>query len=144
MFSSLDPRDSFSMFNVAKLTRLADIYDAYFSNANGATIKNQLGTSILRVRRVDDFISYHDLISLAIKMVKTKRHVAFPLVYRIIELALLLPVATTSVERAFSTMNIIKIVLRNKIGDEWLNDLMICYTERERDLEDLMMKKIMK
>jgi hypothetical protein len=113
---------------VAKLTRLADIYDADFSNANRATINNQLGTSILRVRRVDDFISCHDLRSLAIKMVKTKRHVASPLVFRIIELALLLPVATTSVERAFSTMNIIKIVLRNKIGDEWLNDLMIFYT----------------
>ena len=32
-----------------------------------------------------------------------------------------------SVERVFSSMNIVKIDLRNKIDDDWLNDLMICY-----------------
>jgi hypothetical protein len=55
----------------------------------------------------------------------------FPLVYRLIELALLLPVATAMVERAFSTMKIIKTELRNKMGDYWLNDLMVIYIERE-------------
>jgi RNase adaptor protein for sRNA GlmZ degradation len=28
-------------------------------------------------------------------------------------------------------MSIIKTDLRNKMDDEWLNDLMICYTEKE-------------
>ena len=28
-------------------------------------------------------------------------------------------------------MSIIKIDLRSKMGDEWLNDLMICYNEKE-------------
>ena len=37
----------------------------------------------------------------------------------------------SSVERVFSAMNIIKSDLRNKIGDDWLNDLMICYVEKE-------------
>jgi hypothetical protein len=49
------------------------------------------------------------------------------LIYRLIELALILPVATTSVERAFSAMNIIKTELRNKTGDEWLNHRMVRY-----------------
>jgi RNase adaptor protein for sRNA GlmZ degradation len=40
-------------------------------------------------------------------------------------------VATASVERIFSAMSIIKTDLRNKMDDEWLNDLMICYTEKE-------------
>jgi hypothetical protein len=48
-----------------------------------------------------------------------------------ITLALTLPVATASVERVFSTIKIIKSDLRNKIGDDWLNDLMICYVEKE-------------
>ena len=52
-------------------------------------------------------------------------------VYHLIELILILPVATTSVERIFSALNIIKTDLRNKMGDEWLNDLMICYTEKD-------------
>ena len=91
----------------------------------------QLETFILHVRRVDAFRSCNDFASLATKLVETKRHLAFPLVYRIIELALLLPVAAASVERAFSAMNIIKIELRNRMGDEWLNDLALCYIEKE-------------
>jgi hypothetical protein len=51
--------------------------------------------------------------------------------YRIIELTLLLPVVTATVERAFSAMKIIKTELRNKMTDGWLNDLMMCYIERE-------------
>jgi hypothetical protein len=65
-------------------------------------------------------------------MFELERHMMFPLVYRLIELALLLPVATTSVERAFSAMKIIKTELRNKMSDGWLNDLMVCcYIERQ-------------
>jgi hypothetical protein len=40
-------------------------------------------------------------------------------------------VATTSIERAFSAMNIIKTDLRNRMGDEWFNDLALCYIEKE-------------
>jgi hypothetical protein len=53
------------------------------------------------------------------------------LVYWLIELASLLPIAMTTVERAFSAMKIIKTELRNKMGDCWLNDLMVIYIERE-------------
>jgi hypothetical protein len=44
---------------------------------------------------------------------------------------LLLPVATATVERSFSAMNIIKIDLHNRMSDEWLNDLILCYIEKE-------------
>jgi len=83
------------------------------------------------MRRVDLFKDCQDFSSLAMKMVEHERHIAFPLVYRLIELALLLPVATASVERAFSAMNIIKTDLRNRMADEWLNDLLLCYIEKE-------------
>jgi hypothetical protein len=46
-------------------------------------------------------------------------------------LALILPVATATVERAFSAMKIIKIDLQNKMGDEWMSLCMICYIERD-------------
>jgi hypothetical protein len=74
------------------------------------------------VRRIDDYRACHDFASLAIKLVENKARPAFPLVYRNIELALILPVATAWVERAFSTMNIIKTNLRNRMNDEWLKD----------------------
>jgi hypothetical protein len=64
-------------------------------------------------------------------MVELKRHIVFPLVYHLIELALVLPVVTALVERAFSAMKIIKTKLRNKMSDGWLNDLMVVYIERE-------------
>ena len=64
-------------------------------------------------------------------MVKSERDITFPLVYRLIKLALLLPVATATVERAFSAMNIIKTNLCNRMSDEWLNDLILCYIEKE-------------
>lgn len=75
------------------------------------------------------------------KMVETEKHLVFPLVYKLIELALILPVSTASVERAFSAMKIIKSKLRNKMKNDWFNDLMICYTEweifRELDSDDI-------
>jgi hypothetical protein len=47
-------------------------------------------------------------------------------------------VSTASVERTFSSMNIIKRELGNKIEDDWMNDLMVCYTEKEifKSLDD--------
>jgi hypothetical protein len=91
----------------------------------------RLLTFIVHVRRVDEFKACHDLASLAKAIVQIGRDTVFPLVYRLIELALLLPVATATVERAFSAMKIIKTELRNKMGDYWLNDLMVIYTERK-------------
>ena len=35
----------------------------------------------------------------------------------------------TSLERVFSTMNIIKSCLRNKIGDDFMNNCLIAYIE---------------
>jgi hypothetical protein len=138
-FSCLDPKNSFSKFDVDKLARLADIYDADFSNDDRGIIKEQLQTYVIHVKRHASFSTCEDVQSLAMKMVETEKHLVFPLVYKLIELALILPVSTASVERAFSAMNIIKSNLRNKINDDWFNDLMICYTEREifKSLEDI-------
>jgi hypothetical protein len=83
------------------------------------------------MRRVEEFKACYDLASLSKTMVHLERHIAFPLVYRLIELVLLLPVATATVERAFPAMKIIKTELRNKMTHGWLNDLMLCYIERE-------------
>ena len=83
------------------------------------------------MRRSPDFLTCQSLSVLATKLVQTRHHLTFPLVYRLIELALILPVATAQVERVFSAMNIIKTDLRNKMCDDWLNDLMICFVERE-------------
>jgi hypothetical protein len=46
-------------------------------------------------------------------------------------LLLTLPVSTATTERVFSTMNIIKTRLRNKIEDEFLTDSLKLFIEKE-------------
>ena len=53
------------------------------------------------------------------------------MVYLLVILALILLVAITIVERAFSIMNIIKNRLRNQIGDQWMNDYLVTYIEKD-------------
>ncbi|CAN1127123.1 hypothetical protein LINPERHAP2_LOCUS3832 [Linum perenne] len=64
-------------------------------------------------------------------MVETEKHNVYPLVYLLIQLTLILSVATASVERAFSAMSYIKNKLRNRMGDQWLNDTLVVYIERD-------------
>ena len=137
-FSCLDPKNAFSKFDVDKLAGLAETYCGDFSSGDRAIIRDQLQTYIIHVRRLHAFSSCKDIESLAAKMVETEKHLVFPLVYKLIELALILPVSTASVERAFSAMKIIKSKLRNKMNNDWFNHLMICYTEREifKELDD--------
>uniref|UniRef100_A0A8R7V0Q9 DUF4371 domain-containing protein n=1 Tax=Triticum urartu TaxID=4572 RepID=A0A8R7V0Q9_TRIUA len=128
----LDPRSSFANFDEDKLIQLAQMYVDDFSIYEiSFVLRNQLENFIADVRAYPSFVSCNDLGSLAVKMVQTDRHIVLPLVYRLIELALILPVATASVERAFSAISIIKTELRNKMGDDWLNYSMVCNIERE-------------
>jgi hypothetical protein len=126
-FFCLDPRNSFSKFDVDKIAWIADIYYDDFSFDDRKTIKDQLQTFIIHVQRIKKLKACYDLASLSKTMVQLERQIVFPLVYHIIELALLLPEATATVERALSAMKIIKTELRNKMIDGWLNDLMVCY-----------------
>lgn len=129
--SCLDPRDSFSRFNTEKLIRLAQFYSDDFSWTERQELAQELDTYIDDVRIDSRFSDLHNLGDLAKKLIETLKSSIFPCVYRMIELALLLPVATASVERVFSAMNIVKKDLRNKMGDEWMNDSMVVYIERD-------------
>ena len=57
-------------------------------------------------------------------MVETKKkYKVYPLVYLLITLAnLVLPVATVTVERVFSGMNIVRNHLHNRMRDQLMND----------------------
>ena len=53
------------------------------------------------------------------------------LINRLIRLVLTLPVSTTTTERAFLAMKLLKTRLRNRMEDEFLADNMIVYIEKE-------------
>ncbi|TVU39404.1 hypothetical protein EJB05_12821, partial [Eragrostis curvula] len=55
-FSCLDPRDSFSRFDIDKLARLTEIYDKDFSDDDRSYIRDQLELFLVHVSRVDDFV----------------------------------------------------------------------------------------
>ena len=63
-------------------------------------------------------------------MIEMKNDVLYPLVYSIVTLALILPIATTTVERVFSVMNIIKSWLQNRMRDQWMYDCLVTYIEK--------------
>ena len=86
-----------------KLTRITQIYCDDFSNSDQKDAKAQFEIYYSR-EKTYEFRVCHDLAIRAVKMVELEieGHVVFPLVYHLIEFALLLlPVVTTSVERAF-------------------------------------------
>ena len=60
-----------------------------------------------------------------------KKNVSYPLFYLLVTLALILLVATATVEKAFSVMNIIKNRLRNRIRDQSMNDCLVTYIEKD-------------
>jgi hypothetical protein len=111
--------------------RHAKIYAADFDVGDLLLLPNQLRGFVSRARRTQEFLGCTELGKVAEMMVKTKMNTSYGLVYRLIELILILPMATTSVERIFFAMSCMKTDLHNKMGDEWLNNLMIYYTEKE-------------
>ncbi|XP_057785824.1 uncharacterized protein LOC131003323 [Salvia miltiorrhiza] len=127
----LDPRNSFSQFDINQLMRFTTWYPEDFSTGDCLCLQQQLRNFIAFVRHHPRFSTITDLGSFAQEMVQSGNHLIFQLVYRMIELTLVLPVATASVERAFSAMKIVKSDLRNRMQDEWMNDSLIVYIEKD-------------
>ena len=83
------------------------------------------------MQSIEEFPLFRGIGQLVEKMVEMKNNVSCLLVYSLVTLALILLVATATIERAFSTMNIIKNRLRNQIGDQWMNDCLVTYIEKD-------------
>ena len=113
------------------MVRLAELYPKEFSSVELLVLHDQLDTYIVDMRSSNDFAKLNGISDLAKKMVETGRNKVYPLVYLLLTLALILPVATATVERVFSAMNIVKNRLRNRMGDEWMKNSLIVYIEKD-------------
>ncbi|XP_042035311.1 zinc finger MYM-type protein 1-like [Salvia splendens] len=129
--SCLSPKSSFVAFNKSKLIELAHCYPLEFSEVSFRLLDKQLETYIPDMRSHEEFSNLESIGDLSQRLVATGRHIVYPLVYLLVKLALVLPVATASVERYFSAMKNVKSRLRNKMGDSWMNDCLVTYIERE-------------
>ncbi|GMP95388.1 hypothetical protein CsSME_00044462 [Camellia sinensis var. sinensis] len=127
----LNPSKSFFAFDKNKLIRLVEFYPYDFSATDLMVLDIQLQNYIVDMRLSEDFLELKGVGDLAIKLVETDKHVIYPLVYLLVKLALTLPVVTATVERSFSAMKYIKSNLRNRMGDQWMNDCLVTYIERD-------------
>ncbi|XP_048498209.1 uncharacterized protein LOC125496715 [Beta vulgaris subsp. vulgaris] len=127
----LSPKGNFSSFDKENILKLASFYPEEFSSVDVMTLELQLDVFMDNMLSDERFCGLQDLNSLSMMLVKTKRHENFPLVYFLIKLMLILLVATTSVERVFSAMTCVKIKLRNSMGDQFMNDCLVTFIEKE-------------
>ncbi|XP_057471947.1 uncharacterized protein LOC130760580 [Actinidia eriantha] len=128
----LSPTDLFSAFDKEKLICLASFYPNDFSTHECMVLEDQLDSYVYDMCHSSDFVGLRGLGELAQKLVQTKRSAVYPLIYRFLKLALILPVATASVERAFLALKIVKSRLHNRMGDQFLNDSLLVYIENKR------------
>ncbi|KAL7596703.1 hypothetical protein Lser_V15G29697 [Lactuca serriola] len=128
---ALSPCDSFAQFDKSKLLKLGKLYKYDFDNSDMIDLEGQLEIFYHSCIKDERFTSLKGISNLSRLMVSTGKHRSYPLVYKLLKLALILPVATASVESCFSKMKLLKTDLRNKIGDEFLNDALLCNVETE-------------
>ena len=69
-----------------------------------------------------NFMKLKGIAELATLMVTQKKHISFPFIYKLLKLSLVSLVAIAIVERCFSEMKLIKINLRNIMGENCMND----------------------
>ncbi|XP_016558979.2 uncharacterized protein LOC107858720 [Capsicum annuum] len=129
---SLSSENNFTNYDKEKIMNLATYYPNEFSASKLEDLSFDLDNYIYYVREVDNaFSNLKELGYLSIKLVETNMCKTWKLVYLLVKLSLILLIATAIEERAFSSMMFIKNDLRNRIGDDFLNDCLICYIEDE-------------
>ncbi|XP_019244388.1 PREDICTED: uncharacterized protein LOC109224257 [Nicotiana attenuata] len=126
----LNPIDSFSSSHIRKIMKMAELYPDDFDEYRMSALENQLASYIIDVRDFDERFSNLNGLSDLSKRLETKKHSAYPLVFLLVKLASLLPVATATVERTFSAMKFIKNDFRNRMDGDLLGGL-VPYVERE-------------
>jgi hypothetical protein len=113
------------------LVKLTGFYLQDFEFEEKAQLPFQLNRYIEDVRRDENFKNLRSLAKLSMMFVKIDKIRQHDIVYKLLKLVLVLPVATAGVERIFSSMNFIKNKLRNKMGQFFLNGYLVTFIERQ-------------
>lgn len=103
-----------------------------------------LNNYIYDVRSNSNFSELKGIDKLAKRMVKLKKDHVYPLVYLLVKLALILPIATPEVERTHSALELIKTSVcgwQPDGPDDLIKDSLVTYIER--DILDTIDKEAM-
>ncbi|PRQ47226.1 putative HAT dimerization domain, ribonuclease H-like domain-containing protein [Rosa chinensis] len=119
-------------FRYEDLCNLAlKFYPMDFSSSDMLALDMECGYFLTDIQRDPRFAKTTSVSDLCRRLVESRKSAFFPMIYRLICLVLTLPVSTATTERAFSAMNFIKNKLRNKMEDDFLDDLMVLNIEKE-------------
>ncbi|KAM3235864.1 hypothetical protein P3L10_015901 [Capsicum annuum] len=106
---SLNPVNSFSNFDKDRIMTLAKCYPNEFDDGKLRDLSYQLDTFIIHMRGGNSkFSNLQGIHVLAKALVEANLVETYSLVYLLVKLSLILPVATATMERAFSSMKHIK------------------------------------
>ena len=99
----LIPTDSFSTFDKERLVRFAQFYASDFSVIDLVALDHQLNY-IADMSTSNEFLELKGISNIARKLVETKKVIVYLLVYLLLKLVLISPVATITIERVFLAM----------------------------------------
>jgi hypothetical protein len=91
---ALNPSNSFASFDARKVRKLAEFYPRDISKVDLIRLETQLVNYIDDMRKDENFKGLNNLVDLSVKLVETNRHIVHDVVYSLLKLVLLLPVAT--------------------------------------------------
>ncbi|KAL6543005.1 hypothetical protein OROHE_010525 [Orobanche hederae] len=129
--SALDPREMLISYRIDDFQKLVQkFYPHDFTDYEMAQLMIQFQHFDL-VRQHQDFGTLSTISDLCQWLVKTRKSVIYPLMYRVITLILTLLVSTATTKRSFSAMSLVKNKLRNKMEDEYLSDCLMLYIEKD-------------
>lgn len=105
------------------------MYPSEFSLVHVMKLESTFPTYFQDVKNNVRFFNLDEISGVGKRMVDTRKY--WHILYLFTsELAMLLPVVTAGVKRVFYAINNVKTKNRNRICDEWLNDLLLAYVER--------------
>lgn len=102
-----------------------------FKEQEKINLKFQLRYFIIDARQTSRLNNLSIIQELCSSLVATEKKQIYYLIDRLLRLIMTLPVSTTTTERSFSAMKIIKTRLRNKMKVGFLGDSMVISIERE-------------
>ncbi|KAK3205473.1 hypothetical protein Dsin_019519 [Dipteronia sinensis] len=130
--STLDLYDGFKSFKIDDICTLTQkFYHQDSIRTELDILRRQLEHYEHAVVHCAEFQNIASLYELCRVLVESRKSEHFLLIDRLIGLVLTLSVSTTTTERAFSAMNLLKTPLRNKMENDFLANCMVVYIERE-------------
>ncbi|KAK4557712.1 hypothetical protein RGQ29_007467 [Quercus rubra] len=130
--STLEPREALKSFRISDLCLLVkNFYPQDFTDYDKQVLEKELYHFEHNVVQDPEFKKLKSISELSQWLVRTGNLEHYKLVYRMVILVLTLLVSTATTERAFSAMKLVKTELRNKMEDDFLNDSLMLYIEKD-------------